>query len=77
MSQPSISDSAISTSQLLDKLGMAVNETRLVRAMDSIRNDIFKAESSEGLSKHSLVLRSELARLQVRLTELRQLSRSA
>ena len=62
----------MSTSQLLNNLSLAIDETKLVRAIDRMQNDIYKIESVSGSSKRTQFLRREILNLQGQLTKLRQ-----
>jgi len=62
----------MSTSQLLNNLSLAIDETKLVRAIDRMQNDIYKIESVRGPSKRTQFLRKEILNLQGQLTKLRQ-----
>ena len=66
-----------STSQLLNNLNRAIDETKLVRAIDSMQNDIYQIESISGPSKRTTFLRREIASLQAQLAELRKRVRCA
>ena len=61
-----------STSELLNNLNLAIDETKLVRAIDSMQNDIYKIESISGPSKRTHFLRKEIFILQEKLAQLRQ-----
>lgn len=61
-----------STSQLLNNLSLAIDETKLVRAIDSMENDIYKIESVSGPSKRTRFLRAQISCLQTQLVELRK-----
>ncbi len=61
-----------STSQLLNNLSLAIDETKLVRAIDSMQNDIYKIEMASGPSKRTRFLRREIGYLEARLERIRQ-----
>ena len=60
-----------STSQLLNNLNLAIDETKLVRTINSMQEDIYKIESASGPSKRTQFLRQEVFRLQTKLEDIR------
>lgn len=60
-----------STSQLLNDLSKAIDETRLVTAINCIQDDIYKIESASGPSRRTQYLRKEVVILESRLTDIR------
>jgi hypothetical protein len=60
-----------STNQLLNKLGLAIDEAKLVLNLSKLNNQVFNLESSNGVSEHSTDLRKEITIVQVQLNYLR------
>lgn len=60
-----------STSQLLNNLSMAIDETKLVRTINSLEDNIYKIEYSSGPSPRTSFLRKEVANLKIQLEDLR------
>jgi hypothetical protein len=60
-----------STNQLLNNLGLAIDEAKLVLNLSKLNNQVFNLESSNGVSEHSVDLRKEITIVQVQLNYLR------
>lgn len=60
-----------STSQLLSNLNRAIDETKLMRTISSVENDIYKIESVSGPSMRTKFLRRQLLSLQNQLKDIR------
>jgi len=60
-----------STNQLLNNLGLAIDEAKLVLNLSKLNNLVFNLESSNGVSEHSVDLRKEITIVQVQLNYLR------
>ena len=60
-----------STNQLLNNLGLAIDEAKLVLNLSKLNNQVFNLESSNGVSEHSTDLRKEITIVQVQLNYLR------
>jgi len=60
-----------STNQLLNNLGLAIDEAKLVLNLSKLNNQVFNLESSNGVSEHSADLRKEITILEVQLNYLR------
>ncbi len=55
------------TSQLLNNLSLAIDETKLVVNINKLNNQVYEIESSEGRTERSLCLRKEVTVLEVQL----------
>ena len=60
-----------STNQLLNNLGLAIDEAKLVLNLSKLNNQVFNLESSNGVSEDSADLRKEITIVQVQLNYLR------
>lgn len=60
-----------STSRLLSNLNRAIDETKLLRTISSVENDIYKIESVSGPSMRTRFLRRQLISLQNQLDAIR------
>ena len=60
-----------STNQLLNNLGLAIDEAKLVLNLSKLNNQVFNLESSNGVSEDSADLRKEIAIVKVQLNYLR------
>ena len=61
-----------STASLLTCLGLAIDETKLVRSINESREVIEQLESNDPLSHRLLFLRKEISNLETRLTKIRR-----
>ena len=60
-----------STNQLLNNLGLAIDEAKLVLNLNKLNNQVFNLESLNGVSERSADLRKEIAIVKVQLNYLR------
>lgn len=60
-----------STARLLTCLGLAIDETKLVRSINSSRELLKQFEANNPSSHRLLFLRKEISNLEARLTEVR------
>ncbi len=60
-----------STARLLTCLGLAIDETKLVRSLNESREVIKQLESDDSCSHRLLFLRKEISNLEARLTKIR------
>ena len=60
-----------STARLLTCLGLAIDETKLVRSINASREVIKQLESDDPFSHRLLFLRKETSNLEARLTKIR------
>lgn len=60
-----------STSQLLNNLNRAIDETKLLRTISSVQSDIYKIESASGPSMRTKFLRRQLESLENQLETIR------
>jgi len=60
-----------STNQLLNNLGLAIDEAKLVLNLSKLNNQVFNLESSNGVSEHLVDLRKEITILEVQLNYVR------
>ena len=61
-----------STAGLLTCLGLAIDETKLVRSINDSREVIKQLESDDPLSHRLLFLRKEISNLETRLAKIRR-----
>ena len=60
-----------STARLLTCMGLAIDETKLVRSINESREVIKQLESDDPFSNRLLFLKRELSNLETRLTKIR------
>ena len=66
-----------STNQLLNNLGLAIDEAKLVLNLSKLNNQVFNLESSNGVSEDSADLRKEITLLEVQLNYVRDRARAS
>jgi hypothetical protein len=66
-----------STNQLLNNLGLAIDEAKLVLNLSKLNNQVFNLESSNGVSEDSADLRKEITILEVQLNYVRDRARAS
>ncbi len=59
------------TNQLLNNLSLAIDEAKLVLNLNTLKDQLFKIESSEGTTDRSLFIRKEITILKVQLNYIR------
>ena len=59
------------TNQLLNNLNLAIDETKLVLKINSLNNQVYIIESSNGRTERSEYLRKEITILEVQLSYIR------
>ncbi len=60
-----------STSQLLNDLGLAIDETKIVKAINSLSKQLNNIEASSGKSTRTQYLNSEIESLKLQLNSVR------
>ena len=59
------------TNNLIKNLSLAIDEAKLVIRLNSLNNQIYNIESSEGRTERSLYLRKEVTVVEVQLNYIR------
>lgn len=71
MSQLQTSINPTSTSRLLNNLGLAIDEAKLVHTISNLTNQLYRIEPTSGSSSRTRYLRKEIDKLQNQLVETR------
>ena len=61
-----------STGKILKDLTSAVNQSKLVRAITHLQDELYKIESSDGPSKKTILLRLKISNLEAQLSDMRK-----